>query len=184
MCVRLITVPVLVYSISKELLKSLDSLIEDTNRPITKTLPDLAFAVRNIGKKVYYQPASVVTHFEGISSGTRFNSGVKSIKLSIRKNSKQNGQINSHCKKSGSDIELCRIHGQTKKEFNFLMLAPTPIRFVLFTDDESDYYSKRIGYHVIFMPENLSHNDRYTEELQQLGVEAFTPHISLTCWTI
>lgn len=38
---------------------------------------DLAFQVRNLGCKVIYQPESVVVHFEGISSGTTVDAGIK-----------------------------------------------------------------------------------------------------------
>jgi len=35
-----------------------------------------------------------------------------------------------------------------------------------------------LGYHVVFMPENLSHAGAYTEQLQQMGVEClYHPHI-------
>src|SRR6185312_17110384 len=42
---------------------------------------DLAFAVRAAGKRVIYQPESVVVHFEGISSGTDLQAGVKQYQL-------------------------------------------------------------------------------------------------------
>ncbi|KQX95408.1 hypothetical protein ASD22_15300 [Rhodanobacter sp. Root480] len=38
---------------------------------------DLAFAVRHIGLRVYYEPASLVIHCEGISAGTDLGSGMK-----------------------------------------------------------------------------------------------------------
>ena len=38
---------------------------------------DYCFKVRQRGLKVYYQPESVVIHFEGISSGTDITSGIK-----------------------------------------------------------------------------------------------------------
>jgi O-antigen biosynthesis protein len=38
---------------------------------------DLAFKVRSVGLKCYVQPASVVVHFEGISSGTDVSTGIK-----------------------------------------------------------------------------------------------------------
>ena len=38
---------------------------------------DLAFAVRQTGLKVYYEPGSTVIHCEGISSGTDLTSGIK-----------------------------------------------------------------------------------------------------------
>lgn len=42
---------------------------------------DLAFAVRAAGKRVIYQPESLVIHFEGVSSGTDVNAGVKQHQL-------------------------------------------------------------------------------------------------------
>jgi GT2 family glycosyltransferase len=38
---------------------------------------DLAFAVRAAGRKVYYQPAAAIVHFEGQTSGTDETTGVK-----------------------------------------------------------------------------------------------------------
>lgn len=38
---------------------------------------DLAFAVRQLGLRVYYEPASTVIHCEGISSGTDLANGIK-----------------------------------------------------------------------------------------------------------
>ena len=38
---------------------------------------DLAFAVRQLGLRVYYEPTSTVIHCEGITSGTDLTSGVK-----------------------------------------------------------------------------------------------------------
>lgn len=142
---------------------------------------DLAFAVRNIGKKVYYQPASKVTHFEGISSGTDLTQGTKKYQVVNQEKFKQKwaDQLALQ-KKSGSDIELCRIHNQPKRILIFDACTPTP-------DQDSGSVRmlnlikilKQLEYHVIFMPENLSHNQKYTENLQQLGVECiYTPHIT------
>ena len=38
---------------------------------------DLAFAMRQAGRKVYYEPTSTVIHCEGISAGTDLSSGIK-----------------------------------------------------------------------------------------------------------
>ncbi|MHB1058758.1 MAG: glycosyltransferase [Rhodanobacter sp.] len=38
---------------------------------------DLAFAVRKLGLRAYYEPASTVIHCEGISAGTRLDRGMK-----------------------------------------------------------------------------------------------------------
>ncbi len=42
---------------------------------------DLAFKVRAAGKKIYYQPASEIIHFEGKSNGTDESSGVKQFQV-------------------------------------------------------------------------------------------------------
>src|SRR5262249_13071055 len=39
---------------------------------------DYCFSLRARGYRVYYQPESVVVHFEGVSSGTDITAGVKS----------------------------------------------------------------------------------------------------------
>ena len=134
---------------------------------------DLAFAMRDLGLKVYYQPASVVTHFEGISSGTDITSGTKKYQ-----------QINQHKfvekwqdalalqQKPGTDIELCRFQDQPKRMLILDACTPTP-------DQDSGSLRmlnlmnicRELGYHISFMPENLSHFGSYTSDLQNLGVE-------------
>ena len=166
--------------ISKELFEELGRF-DERYKPAYYEDTDLAFAVRNIGKQVYYQPASVVTHFEGISSGTDLTQGAKKYQVVNQEKFKEKWTKQlANQQKSGSDIELCRIHGQPKRILIFDACTPTP-------DQDSGSLRmmnliiilKELGYHVIFMPENLSHNDRYTEELQQLGVECiYTPHIT------
>jgi GT2 family glycosyltransferase len=142
---------------------------------------DLAFAVRNIGKKVYYQPASKITHFEGISSGTDLTSGMKKYQVVNQTKFKQKWvkQL-ANQPKVGTEIELCRIHAQPKRILIFDACTPTP-------DQDSGSLRmtnlikilKELEYHVIFMPENLSYNDHYTQALQQLGVECiYTPTIT------
>jgi len=42
---------------------------------------DFALAVRNAGYRVIYQPASVITHYEGVSSGTDVTTGIKSYQV-------------------------------------------------------------------------------------------------------
>ena len=43
---------------------------------------DLAFAVRQAGRRVYYEPASTVIHCEGISLGTDLSGGIKQHQVS------------------------------------------------------------------------------------------------------
>jgi GT2 family glycosyltransferase/glycosyltransferase involved in cell wall biosynthesis len=134
---------------------------------------DLAFAIRKSGKKVYFQPNSVVTHFEGISSGTDLTAGIKKYQVINQQNFKQKwAKELAKQPQSGTDIELCRIHGQPQRILIFDACTPTP-------DQDSGSLRmlnlikilKELKYHVVFMAENLSFLEGYTTNLQQLGVE-------------
>lgn len=166
--------------ISSELFTEL-GYFDERYKPAYYEDTDLAFAVRSIGKKVYLQPASKITHFEGISSGTDLTAGMKKYQVVNQTKFKEKwADALQKQPASGSDIELCRIHGQPPRILIFDACTPTP-------DQDSGSLRminliqilKDLGYHVIFMPENLSHNEAYTEALQQMGVEClYTPHIT------
>lgn len=134
---------------------------------------DLAFAVRDAGLKVYVQPASQVTHFEGVSSGTDLNSGMK--KYQVANQVKFLDKWDSVLKNQptpGSDIELARFQNQPKRVLIFDACTPTP-------DQDSGSLRmlnlmkifQQLGYQVSFIPENMAHFKRYTCALQHIGVE-------------
>ena len=166
--------------IAKDLFEKLGRF-DERYKPAYYEDTDLAFAVRRIGKKVYYQPASVITHFEGISSGTDLTQGMKKYQVVNQTKFKDKWKKElANQPKSGTEIELCRIHGQPKRILIFDACTPTP-------DQDSGSLRmlnlikilKELGYHVIFMPENLSYDDNYTKSLQQLGVECiYNPSVT------
>lgn len=134
---------------------------------------DLAFAVRDAGLKVYYQFASVITHFEGVSSGTDLSSGTKKYQLVNQKKFVDKWQqVLKHQPVPGSDIQHGRFQSGCRKILIMDACTPTP---------DQDSGSLRMfnlirimmgmGYHVSFMPENLSYSDGYTKTLQKQGVE-------------
>ncbi len=142
---------------------------------------DLAFMVREIGKKTYYQPASKITHFEGISAGTDLTQGMKKYQVDnqIKFKEKWHKQLQFQ-PQPGSDIELSRIHGQPERILIFDACTPMP-------DQDAGSLRmlniikilKELGYHVVFMPENLSFDKKYTTALQQLSVECiYAPSIT------
>ena len=57
---------------------------------------DFAFQLRKLGYKVFYQPRSVVEHYEGISNGKNPNikSSIKHYQLINKKNLLKNGKKN------------------------------------------------------------------------------------------
>ncbi|WP_154224279.1 glycosyltransferase [Marinicella rhabdoformis] len=134
---------------------------------------DLAFAVRDAGLKVYVQPASRVTHFEGISSGTDLTSGMK--KYQVINQDKFLDKWQDALQKqpaSGSDIELARFQNQPKRVLIFDACTPTP-------DQDSGSLRmlnlmkifQQLGYQVSFIPENMAHFENYTASLQHIGIE-------------
>ncbi len=136
---------------------------------------DLAFKVRAAGLKVYYQPASVVVHYEGVSHGTDTGSGIKSYQV-------RNQAIFRERWRSALDIDhypnaenVFRARGRDKKS-----------QFVLIVDHyvpqpDKDAGSRSMahiimrfiehGYRVKFWPENNYYDPIYSPRLQQLGVE-------------
>lgn len=142
---------------------------------------DLAMRIREQGLKVRYQPASLVIHHEGISSGTDVESGVKAFqRVNHKKFLARWGKVleAAHAPPH-SDPELASERGRQRQVLLLDACTPTPDR---------DSGSMRMlallrllretGCAVVFFPENRAHDGRYTEALQQLGVEAWwQPHL-------
>jgi len=134
---------------------------------------DLAFAVRQAGLQVYYQPLSRVIHFEGISSGTDLSSGTKKYQVINQSKFVDKWQSAlSQQPKPGTDIELARFQNQAPRVLILDACTPTP---------DQDSGSLRmlnlmqilleLGHEVSFMPENMAHFDNYTSALQRLGIK-------------
>ena len=145
---------------------------------------DLAFAVRAAGKKVLYEPRSVVVHFEGITSGTDTASGIKQHQVLNRTTfvekwkpalAAQPEPI--HSAKRADAAANWRACGRV-----LIVDAYTP------TPDQDSGSLRMInlmrllresGYAVNFLPDNRAHAGRYTHDLQALGVEAlYHPFVS------
>ena len=145
---------------------------------------DLAFSVRDRGYRVLYQPKSVVVHFEGISSGTDENRGVKRYQAVNRQ------------KFAEKWAKVLPIHG-TSEDGPGRSADRRWARHVLIVDavtpaPDQDSGSvdmvnlirilTSLGWRVHFVPQtNYAHFGRYTDELQELGVECvyFPPYRTL-----
>lgn len=137
---------------------------------------DLAMRVRAQGLKVRYQPASVVVHHEGISSGTDVREGVKAFQVVNHGKfvERWREQLASGHAAPGSDPERASDRGRTHQVLLLDACTPTPDR---------DSGSVRMlalmrllreeGCAVVFFAENRAHDGRYTEAIQQLGIEAW-----------
>ncbi len=158
--------------ISKDLFDALGHF-DQRYKPAYYEDTDLAFAVRQVGKKVYYQPHSQVIHFEGVSSGTDLTAGTKKYQVINQQKFLQKWQAELQQQPApNTDIEIARFQNQPPRVLIFDACTPTP---------DQDSGSLRmlnlmqifidLGYQVSFVPENMAHFDGYTKDLQRLGVE-------------
>lgn len=135
---------------------------------------DLAFKVRAAGKKLYYQPASVVVHYEGVSNGTDTGSGIKAYQVENQKKFFQRWQVelaahypNAECVFKAKDRSWDKPCVLVVDHY-----VPQPDR------DAGSRSTMAIitgllsmGFTVKFWPDNLWYDPDYTPKLQQLGVE-------------
>lgn len=135
---------------------------------------DLCFAVREKGYKVYYQPFSVVVHFEGKSHGTDVNKGIK--KYQVINNQKLVEKWQDELKlKSKNGTNVFTERERTGKRKHVLVIdhnVPT-----IDKDAGSRTISNFVdsllglGYVVKFWVPNMYPPQEYVSVLQRKGVE-------------
>ena len=145
---------------------------------------DLAFAVRAAGKKVLFEPRSVVVHFEGITSGTDIGSGIKRHQVPNRDKFVEKWKLALATQPRPIDeAKDADAAANWRARGHVLIIdsyTPTP---------DQDSGSLRMlnimrllrtsGYAVSFLPDNRAHAGAYTEALQALGVQAlYHPFVS------
>jgi len=136
---------------------------------------DLAFAVRNAGYTTLYQPFSRVVHMEGATAGTNTSTGVKAYQVRNREvfREKWRDALAAH-PMDQNDVDAAAVHPRSRTVLIIDEATPRPDR---------DSGSLRLvnlmellreeGAHVVFLPSDRAHDGRYTEALQQLGVEVW-----------
>ncbi|MEW6994786.1 glycosyltransferase [Colwelliaceae bacterium MEBiC 14330] len=142
---------------------------------------DLCLQLRNMGYQVLMQPTSKVVHFEGISSGTDLNSGVK--KYQVTNSQKLKDKWSNLLSSNGLAGDFSRECINRNKGARILIIdatIPTP-------DQDAGSVTvwyflklfKELGYQVTFIPENLYDLSPYTEMVQGLGVEClYRPYLN------
>ena len=135
---------------------------------------DLAFAIRQMGFRVVYQPKAVITHFEGVSAGTDTASGMKRYQEINRSKfvEKWRTVLERDHFSSARDLLLARDRRNGNRALVIDHHVPTYDR---------DSGSLRmfnlvrllaeLGFVVTFVPDNLARMEPYTQELQQMGIE-------------
>ena len=140
---------------------------------------DLAFAVRAAGRRVYYQPAATIAHFEGTTSGTDESSGVKRHQAINRDRfaAKWMQAIATH-RGNGDEPGLERDRWATRRALVVDACMPTPdhdsgsLRMVRAMEVLTELRCK-----VTFVADNLEYRQPYVGTLQQEGIEVqFHPY--------
>jgi GT2 family glycosyltransferase/glycosyltransferase involved in cell wall biosynthesis len=134
---------------------------------------DLAFKVKQSGRKVLYQPLSVVLHHEGITSGTDTSSGTKQYQevnratfatawRAVLADKPENGDLVSYeSAKPGKKRILIIDHHLPMPDRDSGSLRMFQILSILY----------RLGHHVTFLPDNLADIPPYADELRKRGIE-------------
>ncbi len=136
---------------------------------------DLAFETRKLGYKVIYQPQSVVVHFEGISCGTDENSGIKKYQTVNKDKFHTKWQSTLTEKHFKSSIQLFQARERNKEKKTILVIDH---QIPLYDEDAGarstfHYLTWFVakGFTVKFIGDDFSRHERYTNALQQLGIE-------------
>ena len=140
---------------------------------------DLAFSVRALGRKVYYQPRAVVVHFEGSTSGTDESGGVKRHQAINRSAfaTKWKDVLAFH-RVNGVAPELERDRGAKRRilVIDACMLTPDQDAGSLRMQHILEIMVS-LGCKVTFIADNLEYRQPYVAHLQQRGVEVqFHPY--------
>jgi GT2 family glycosyltransferase/glycosyltransferase involved in cell wall biosynthesis len=142
---------------------------------------DLAFKVRKAGRKVYYQPFSVVIHHEGQTSGRSTESGVKRYQP-INQAKFRTKWARDLSRQLTGDTPHIRGARQRGPQLRALVIDAR----VLSPDQDSGSVRmmglllilQELGLQVTFVPENLLRVSPYTERMQELGIECLhTPFL-------
>jgi len=137
---------------------------------------DLAFRVREAGYKVYYQPESVVIHYEGVSHGTDTSSGVKSYQERNRKIFLERWQTVLKRDHYPNGLHVLRARDRVYPPRPVVLLVD---HYVPQPDQDAGsratfdliYKLLEAGAAVKFWPDNLYCDPEYSRVLTQNGVE-------------
>jgi O-antigen biosynthesis protein len=135
---------------------------------------DFAFEVRRRGKRVVYQPHSVVVHHEGVSHGTEVSSGIKARQVrneeilkskwsSVLAGQFANGQDVFHARDRSAGKRTILIIDHYVPHFDRDAGSRTIWAFI--------QAFLGMGLNVKFLGDNFFPHQPYTEKLEQSGVE-------------
>lgn len=138
---------------------------------------DLAFAVRDAGYRVVYQPLSKVIHFEGISNGTDVTgTGLKRYQVvnNEKLREKWAAEFAKQCENNGNPDPF-RARERSMGKPMILVVDHYVPTYDKDAGSKTTYqYLKmfvKMGYVVKFLGDNFLHEEPYSTELMQMGIE-------------
>lgn len=138
---------------------------------------DLAFEVRRHGKRVVYQPKSVVVHYEGISNGTDVEgSGLKRYqKVNQEKFREKWAEVLKEQSVNTGSPNPFQARERSQKKPCVLVIDHYVPTWDKDAGSKTTYQYIRMmlgkGYQVKFLGDNFMHEEPYASALEQLGVE-------------
>lgn len=150
---------------------------------------DLAFSVRRAGYRVVYQPMSKVIHFEGVSNGTDVNgTGLKRYQVENSRKLKEKwaDEFSKQCVNDGNPNPLRARERSMGKEIILVVDHYVPT-FDKDAGSKTTYqYLKMFvkkGFVVKFLGDNFLHEEPYSTELEQMGIEIlYGPEFQSKIW--
>ncbi|MCH9803815.1 glycosyltransferase [bacterium] len=134
---------------------------------------DLAFALRDKGKRVLYQPAAVVTHFEGVSHGTDETQGMKAYQVQNQATFQNKwSKVLPNQQAPGSSPRRASWRGAGPRVLVIDHEVPAPdqdsgsVRMAAILELLSDS-----GFKVSFLASNRFRREPYCSQLQSKGIE-------------
>lgn len=135
---------------------------------------DLCFAVRKLGYRVVYQPNSIVTHIESLTTGDA-KVGIKRFQEINRSKfrEKWSAELALHHENAPSNVPVASLPNKGRKTF-LVIDSHVPLH-------DQDAGSQRLmhiinmlledKHNVIFLPDNFAAVQPYTAQLQKMGVQ-------------
>ena len=136
---------------------------------------DFAFSVRKNGKKVYFQPASVITHFEGKSHGTDESLGIKQNQLINQGKFREKwAQVLDEQHFENAEHVL-QARERSRGKTTVLVIDHYVPHFDKDAGSRSTFLYLQLlvqsGFNVKFLGDNFFKHEPYTSLLQGMGIE-------------
>ena len=147
---------------------------------------DFAFSVRKNGKKVYFQPASVITHFEGKSHGTDESLGIKQNQLINQGKFREKwAQVLDEQHFENAEHVL-QARERSRGKTTVLVIDHYVPHFDKDAGSRSTFLYLQLlvqsGFNVKFLGDNFFKHEPYTSLLQDMGIEVLYGNYYQSNW--